>query len=112
MASVPALPPGPRAPSACQAAQGIARPTPLLAGAAVGAWQPGRPITALVHMRELTLRVIMAAVFGAQDDALRAEIRRALEMTHRLPRLVAMAVVQADLGPHSPWGSFRRAVAR
>jgi cytochrome P450 family 110 len=28
-----------------------------------------------------------------------------------LPRLAAMAIVQRDLGPRSPWGAFKRAVA-
>ncbi|HVL95240.1 MAG TPA: cytochrome P450, partial [Solirubrobacteraceae bacterium] len=82
------------------------------AAAEVERWPPGRPVTALPRMRALTLRVIMAAVFGGPQPDLQEEIRRALDMTHSLPRLVAMAVLRRDAGPRSPWGAFRRAVAR
>ena len=64
-------------------------------------------------MQALTLDVIMRAVFGAREEpALRDVLRRALDMAGSLPRLVALSLVQRDLGPRSPWGSFMRAVRR
>ena len=42
-------------------------------------------------------------------DALRA---RARHDAARLPQLIAMSLVQRDLGARSPWGRFMRAVAR
>ena len=62
-------------------------------------------------MQALTLDVIMRAVFGAREEpALRDVLRRALDMAGSLPRLVALSLVQRDLGPRSPWGRFMRAV--
>ena len=75
------------------------------AQAEVAAWAPGETLTALPRMRELTLRVIMATVFGAPEPSLTAEIRRALDMTHSLPRLLAMVVLDRQ-------GAFHRAVER
>jgi cytochrome P450 len=73
-------------------------------------------VTTLERMRELTLEVILRVVFGARgnDEAaqLRAAIEGALASVRSLPQMLAMAVVQRDLGPHSPWGRFRIAVER
>jgi cytochrome P450 len=53
----------------------------------------------------------MRAVFGAREEpALRDALRRALNLAGSLPRLVALSLVQRDLGPHSPWGHFMRTV--
>lgn len=75
------------------------------ARAEVERWRPGETLTALPRMRDLTLRVIMATVFGAPQPRLEAEIRRALDMTHSLPRLLGMVVLRRDR-------AFRRAVGR
>jgi cytochrome P450 len=60
--------------------------------------------------------VILGVIFGARDEAelerLRDGIERTLGTVRSLPRLLAMALVQRDLGPHSPWGRFRVAVER
>jgi cytochrome P450 family 135 len=48
-------------------------------------------------------------VFGAGDAELRDAIRRTLDMTTSLPRLVAMSLVQKPVGP---WRRFMRAVQR
>jgi cytochrome P450 len=82
-----------------------------LAEREVASWPADQAFAALPRMQALTLAVIMRAVFGAREEpALRDEIRRALTMAGSLPRLVAMSLVQRDLGPRSPWGSFMRTV--
>ncbi len=80
-----------------------------LAHAELDRWEPGHPLRTHGRMQALTLDVILRAVFGpAERPELRAAIRRALDMTTSLPRLIAMSLVRHDAGP---WGTFRRAVA-
>jgi cytochrome P450 family 135 len=75
----------------------------------VARWPAGTPLRTLPRMQALTLDVIMRVVFGSRDDALRAAIRGALDLTTAVPRLVAMAVTPRG----SPaWRRFERAVAR
>jgi hypothetical protein len=66
-------------------------------------------------MRQLTLDIILRVVFGARDEEA-AQLRNAVEETlaivRSMPRMLAMALVQRDLGPRSPWGRFRIAVER
>jgi cytochrome P450 len=65
-------------------------------------------------MRHLTLEVILRVIFGASGERevarLRDAVENALGSVRSLPRMLAMAVVQRDLGPRSPWGRFRIAV--
>ena len=61
------------------------------------------------RMQVLTLEVILRVVFGPGDPELRDAIRRTLDMTTSMPRLVAMSLVQKRVGP---WRAFMRAVAR
>ena len=80
-----------------------------LANAELDRWEPGKPLRTHRRMHALALDVILRAVFGAQErPELRAAIRRALDMTTSLPRLVAMSLAPHDAGP---WRGFRRAVA-
>jgi cytochrome P450 len=80
-----------------------------LANAELDRWEPGAPLRTHGRMQALTLDVILGAVFGpGERPELRAAIRRALDMTTSLPRLIAMSLVRHDAGP---WGTFRRAVA-
>jgi cytochrome P450 len=85
-----------------------------LAQRELAGWR-GRVVT-LERMRELTLDIILRVVFGTGDDEDGARLRDAIESTLRdvraLPRMLAMALVQRDLGPRSPWGRFRLAVER
>jgi cytochrome P450 family 135 len=84
-----------------------------LARAELATWS-GRTVT-LERMRDLTLEVILRVVFGARDDEvarLRAAVDGTLERVRSMPRMLAMALVQRDLGPRSPWGAFRLAVQR
>jgi len=85
-----------------------------LARGELGGWR-GRVVT-LERMRHLTLEIILRVVFGAQGgeetDDLREAVEGALGSVRSLPRMLAMALVQRDLGPASPWGRFRLAVER
>ena len=62
-------------------------------------------------MQELTLDVILRAVFGTSDERLAADIRDTLGVARSLPRAAAMSLAQRDLGPRSPWGAFLRRMA-
>jgi cytochrome P450 len=74
------------------------------------------PVNTLTRMRALTLEIMLRVVFGARDDGefdrLHAAVEHALSGVRSLPRVLAMAAVMKDLGPHSPWGRFRLAVER
>jgi cytochrome P450 len=85
-----------------------------LARRELGTWS-GR-VVALDRMRHLTLEIILKVVFGAHSELEAAQLRDAVERTlgevRSLSRMLAMALVQRDLGPRSPWGRFRVAVER
>jgi cytochrome P450 len=72
-------------------------------------WQPGRPMKALPRMRALTLEVIQRVIFGSRDPELRDALREALDLTGSTPRLIAMSLVQRDIGPYA---RFLRAVEK
>jgi cytochrome P450 len=74
-------------------------------------WPRDRPVSALALMQDLTLAIILRAVFGTDDPHLAADIRSTLGVATSLPRAAAMSLVQRDLGPHSPWGAFVRGMA-
>jgi len=76
-----------------------------LAHAELDRWAPGVPLHAHARMRALTLDVILRVALGpAERPELRAAIRRALDMTTSLPRLVAMSLSRRT------WSPFLRAV--
>src|SRR5918996_222886 len=85
-----------------------------LARAELGTWS-GRVVT-LERMKHLTLETILRIVFGARGEQEAAELRDAVQGTldtvRSMPRMLAMSLVQRDLGPRSPWGRFRIAVER
>ena len=85
-----------------------------LAGRELSAWSD-RVIT-LERMKHLTLETILRVVFGARGEQETAQLRDAvhgtLDTVRSMPRMLAMALVQRDLGPRSPWGRFRLAVER
>jgi cytochrome P450 len=89
--------------------------TPIVADLArreLSTWR-GR-VTTLDRMRHLTLEVILRVVFGARGEREAAPLRDAvagtLDSVRSMPRMLAMALVQRDLGPRSPWGRFRLVV--
>ena len=85
-----------------------------LAREELGGWS-GRVVT-LDRMKHLTLETILRVVFGLHGEREAAELRDAvhgtLDTVRSLPRMLAMSLVQRDLGPRSPWGRFRLAVER
>jgi cytochrome P450 family 135 len=85
-----------------------------LARREVGTWN-GR-VTTLERMKHLTLETILRVIFGARGERESAQLRDAvhgtLDTVRSMPRMLAMSLVQRDLGPRSPWGSFRLAVER
>ncbi len=71
-----------------------------LADRELDGWEPGRPLRTHARMQSLTLDVILRVVFGERErPALRAAIRRALDMTASLPRLVAMSLAPPTRAP-------------
>ncbi len=85
-----------------------------LARAELSTWS-GRVVT-LERMKHLTLETILRVVFGVRGEQEAAELRDAvhgtLDTVRSMPRMLAMSLVQRDLGPRSPWGRFRLAVER
>jgi cytochrome P450 len=85
-----------------------------LAERELAGWE-GR-VTALDRMRDLTLEMILRIVFGARGEdelaSLREAVHRTLDSVRSMPRMIAMSLVQRELGPRSPWGRFRLAVER
>jgi cytochrome P450 len=73
-------------------------------------------VTTLDRMRDLTLEIILRIVFGARGEReladLREAVHRTLDTVRSMRRMLAMSLVQRDLGPHSPWGQFRLSVER
>jgi cytochrome P450 len=73
-------------------------------------------VVALERMKHLTLETILRIVFGARSEAevdeLRDAVHGTLNSVRSMPRMLAMALVQRDLGRYSPWGRFRLAVER
>jgi cytochrome P450 len=77
-----------------------------LAAAEVATWPAGATLRALPRMQALTLDVILRLVLGPeQRPELRDAIRRALDMTASLPRLMAMSLHRG-----ASWNAFLRAV--
>jgi cytochrome P450 len=72
-------------------------------------------VATLERMRHLTLEIILRVVLGTRGEEtarLRAAVEATLGSVRSMPRMLAMALVQRDLGPRSPWGRFRLAVER
>jgi cytochrome P450 len=61
------------------------------------------------RMQALTLEIMVRVVFGSESRALHDAIAYALGLARSAPRLVAMALVQKDVGPYR---TFHRAVRR
>jgi cytochrome P450 len=80
------------------------------AAAEVSGWPAGRPFPALAALQRLALDVALDAILGADGHGLAAPVRAALDRVGSAPRVAAMALVQRDLGPRSPWGAFLRDV--
>ena len=89
-----------------EALQGWRETVASMARTEVIAWPEGA-LRTLPRMQALTLDVILRVVLGpVERPRLRAAIRRALDMTASLPRLVAMSLHRG-----ATWSAFMRAVA-
>ena len=78
----------------------------------VDGWNPGSRIVLRERMRALTFEVICRAVFGVTERARVDRLRAALiEVIDKASVLLAVPLMQKDLGPWSPGGRFRRRLA-
>ncbi|PSN16939.1 cytochrome P450 [filamentous cyanobacterium CCT1] len=81
---------------------------------AMADWQPGTAFNLRAVMQDITLRVILKAVFGLEDgdryDRLRQLLSTLLEGlgTPFSAFFIFFPGLQKDLGPMSPWGRFVR----
>ncbi|PSN18628.1 cytochrome P450 [filamentous cyanobacterium CCP5] len=77
-------------------------------------WQPGQTIIARAPMQELTLGVILQAVFGLREGARLAELQQLMSTlldVFAYPITASFLFfpgLQKDWGPWSPWGRFLR----
>lgn len=80
---------------------------------AIDKWSPGDVFALHPHMQDVTLRIIIRTIFGLEDgprfDEMVRRTKRILELGSWPGLLVPY--LRVDLGPRSPYGSFRRAVA-
>ncbi len=75
-------------------------------------WVSGEPLRSLERMQAVTLEVIQRVIFGSRDPELRDALRAALDMTGSTTRLIAMSLLQRELGGRGPYGRFLGAVRR
>jgi cytochrome P450 len=75
-------------------------------------WPLGEPFSLHPHLQEMTLQVIMRAVFGFEEPHRRARLRDALLrfIDASLNPWAAIPWFQHDFADWSPWGRFMRAV--
>lgn len=84
----------------------------------IGAWPGGRPFKVRQPMQEITLRVILKAVFGLGEGPRYDQLRQLLStMLENLGTplngfFIFFDALQKDWGPWSPWGRFLRLKAR
>jgi cytochrome P450 len=83
-----------------------------------GEWQVGRAFKVRQPMQEITLRVILKAVFGLKDGPRYDQLRHLLStMLENLGTplsgfFIFFSTLQKDWGPLSPWGRFLRMKAQ
>jgi cytochrome P450 len=74
----------------------------------IAGWPEGRPFATLPSMMQITLNVILRAVFGA-DGAELDELRRLIPPWVTLgSRVAAMPTPRRDFGRFSPWGRLEQ----
>ncbi len=75
-------------------------------------WPIGRSFALRPRMQEITLEVILRAVFGIDDPGRLVRLRAALVRMINVNAIHGVAkFTRVDLGPHSPWGRYLRARA-
>jgi len=77
-------------------------------------WQVGKPFPIRPSMQQITLEVIMKAVFGISDETRNAQLKHYLTQSLELAggsvlrsSLLFFSILQQDF-PGSPWRTFRR----
>lgn len=78
----------------------------------IGGWREGQRTPLLSEMAEITMDVMVGAVFGMDTDqprhqAFKRLIRRTMNAV--TPMLLVTPWLRVDLGPLSPWGRYVRA---
>jgi cytochrome P450 family 110 len=77
-------------------------------------WQVGQPFRVRLTMQEITLRVILKAVFGISEGDRYDQLRRLLSSlldsigSPLSASLIFFGALQQDWGAWSPWGRFLR----
>ncbi|HEV7363620.1 MAG TPA: cytochrome P450, partial [Solirubrobacteraceae bacterium] len=75
-------------------------------------WPLGRSFPLRPRMQEITLEVILRAVFGIEDTGRLERLRAALVRMINVNAIHGVApITRVDLGPRSPWGRYVRARA-
>lgn len=80
----------------------------------ISQWQVGESFSVLPSMQEISLQVILKAVFGLADGLRYEKLKEVLLkiLNPQQPFVTAMILVfpslQRDLGSWSPWGKFLR----
>ncbi len=80
----------------------------------ISQWTVGKPFSVRASMQEITLRVILRAVFGLSEGPRYEKLRQLLgtmldSISSRLSSsLLFFQTLQKDLGAWSPWGRFLR----
>ncbi|RSM81923.1 cytochrome P450 [Kibdelosporangium aridum] len=70
-------------------------------------WPVGRPLRLHPLLQDITLEVMMRAVFGITDAAKLAGLRTLVpRLLHLNPLLMLFPQLRKDFGKHSPWGRF------
>ena len=86
-----------------------------VAEAELAGWHEGRELVLRERMRALTFEVICRAVFGvtelARVERLRSALLAVIDSGAGIGPFIPEAL-RRDLGPLSPWGRFRRRLAR
>jgi cytochrome P450 len=74
------------------------------------AWEDGGVLAARPAMQRITFEVIVRAVLGVNDLTLRRRLLDAFEPVFNVSPMALLPALRIDLGPHSPYGHFRRAM--
>ena len=75
-------------------------------------WPVGETFALRPHTQRITLAVIMRAVFGVDDEERLARLGSLIDdFGARVGAVIALPILQRDLGRWSPWGRFVRARA-